>query len=144
MRRLTMHSLKYSNEWHDSWKWIELEARWIPNWLNEMQISAMFKGDYKLPFITKLIGSLPLISPSWLMSASFHFYEFKEGNKHSLAHPKISPFPYISQTWERRGSFPKKGLLVFSLTSPMKEKSVLFMFRESEQRRKKTPKGHFS
>ena len=32
----------------------------------------------------KWISSLPLIPPSWLMSASFHFYKFKEGKKHSL------------------------------------------------------------
>ena len=32
---------------------------------------------------------------------------------------------------------------MFNLTSPMKENSVLFMFRESKQPWKKTPKGHF-
>ena len=38
----------------------------------------------------------------------------------------------------------KEGLLVFNLTSPLKFNSVSFMFRESERKRKKTPKGHFS
>ena len=42
------------------------------------------------------------------------------------------------------GFVPKMGLLMFNLTSPMKENSVLFMFRESERRQKKNPKGHFS
>ena len=50
---------------------------------NDMQTSAKFKGNDKLlPFIYKMIP-FPF-SPSWLMSASFRFYEFKEGNKHSL------------------------------------------------------------
>ena len=39
---------------------------------------------------------------------------------------------------------PKKGLSMFNLMIPMKENSVLFMFRESERPRKKTPKGPFS
>ena len=33
---------------------------------------------------------------------------------------------------------------MFNLMSPMKENSVSFMFRESEQTQKKTPKGPFS
>ena len=33
---------------------------------------------------------------------------------------------------------------MFNLVSPMKENSVSFMFRESKQPRKKTPKGPFS
>ena len=35
------------------------------------------------------------------------------------------------------------GLSMFSLTSPMKENLVSFMFRESERPQKKTPKGPF-
>ena len=38
----------------------------------------------------------------------------------------------------------KRGLSMFNLTSPLKENSILFMFRESERPRKKTPKGPFS
>ena len=50
---------------------------------NDMHTSAMFKGNDKLlPFICKMIP-FPF-SPSWLMSASFWFYDVKEGNKHSL------------------------------------------------------------
>ena len=42
------------------------------------------------------------------------------------------------------GFVPKKrGLSMFNLTSPMKENSASFMFRESERLRKKTPKGPF-
>ena len=33
---------------------------------------------------------------------------------------------------------------MFNLTSPMKENSVSFMFRESKRPQKKTPKGPFS
>ena len=44
----------------------------------------------------------------------------------------------------KEGFVPKKGLSVFSLTSPMKENLVSFMFRESERLRKKNPKGPFS
>ena len=43
----------------------------------------MFKGDKQIPFDLQN-DSLPLIPPSWLMGASFHFYEFKEGNKYLL------------------------------------------------------------
>ena len=46
-----------------------------------MQTSAILKGDKQLPFGLQN-DSLPLIPPSWLMSASFHFYESKEGDKH--------------------------------------------------------------
>ena len=35
---------------------------------------------WQLPFSLQN-DSHPLIPPSWLMSASFHFYKFKEGNK---------------------------------------------------------------
>ena len=55
-------------------------------------------------------------------SILINFYEPKKGGVHSQ----------------------KKGLSMFSLTSPMKEKSVSFMFRESERLWKKTPKGPFS
>ena len=41
------------------------------------------------------------------------------------------------------GFIPKTGLSMFNLTSPMKENSVSFMFRESERIWKKTPKGSF-
>ena len=41
------------------------------------------------------------------------------------------------------GFVPGTGLSMFNLMSPMKEKLVSFMFRESEQIRKKTPKGPF-
>ena len=51
--------------------------------MNDMQTSAMFKGDKQLPLHLKN-DSLPSIRPSWLMSASFCFYEFKEVNKHSF------------------------------------------------------------
>ena len=58
-------SAKYPIDWHD------------------MQTSAMFNSNNKLlPFICKTIP-FPF-SPSWSMSASFQFYEFKEGNKHSI------------------------------------------------------------
>ena len=42
------------------------------------------------------------------------------------------------------GFIPKTGLSMFNLTSPLKENSVSFMFRESEWIRKKTPWGPFS
>ena len=41
------------------------------------------------------------------------------------------------------GFVPKTGLSMFDLTSPLKENSVLFMFKESEWLRKKNPKGPF-
>ena len=41
------------------------------------------------------------------------------------------------------GFDPKPGLSMFNLTSPLKENSVSFMFRESKQIRNKTPKGPF-
>ena len=44
----------------------------------------------------------------------------------------------------KEGFVPKEGLSMFNLMSPMKEKSVSFMFREFEQLWKKTPKGPFS
>ena len=48
-----------------------------------VQTSAMFKGnDKQLPLFAKWFP-FPF-SPSWSMSASFRFYEFKEGNKHSI------------------------------------------------------------
>ena len=53
----SQRSAEYPIDWHD------------------MQTSAMFKGNNKLPFICKMIP-FPF-SPSWLMSATFHFYEFK-------------------------------------------------------------------
>ena len=42
------------------------------------------------------------------------------------------------------GFIPKMGLSMFNLISPLKENSVSFIFRESERRQKKTPKGLFS
>ena len=47
-----------------------------------VQTSAMFKGNDKQLPLYKMIP-FPF-SPSWLMSASFRFYEFKEGNKHLI------------------------------------------------------------
>ena len=49
----------------------------------------------------------------------------------------------ILRTWERRGLIPKWVSQCLILTSPLKENSVSFMFRESERKRKKTPKGSF-
>ena len=42
------------------------------------------------------------------------------------------------------GFDPKMGLSMFNLTSPLKENSVSFIFRESKWIWKKTPKGPFS
>ena len=46
--------------------------------------------------------TLYIISPSWRMSACFCFYEFKEGNKHSL---------YLIKRWVQTHMFyePEKG-----------------------------------
>ena len=44
----------------------------------------------------------------------------------------------------KEGFTPRKGLSSFDIMSPMKVNLVSFMFRESKQRQKKTPKGPFS
>ena len=41
------------------------------------------------------------------------------------------------------GFIPKMGLLMFNLTSPLKENLVSFMFRDSKKIQKKTPEGSF-
>ena len=43
----------------------------------------------------------------------------------------------------KEGFVPKKGPSSFDFMSPVKLNSTLFMFRESEQRHKETPKGPF-
>ena len=78
------------------------------------------------------------------MSASFLFYKFKEGNnsRYSLSEDKSRLICFTNLREE--GFVPKTGLSMFNLMSPLKENSVSFMFRESEQIWKKTPKGPFS
>ena len=44
---------------------------------------------------------------------------------------------------KEEGFVLKAGLSMFNLTSPLKEKSVSFMFRESERIQKNTPNGSF-
>ena len=128
-----------THESESTWKQAEYPIDWMK--CRQVPCSKVTNNCHLLKM--KCI-SLPLIFPSWLMSASFHFYEFKEGKKTLvIAHLKTSPTSYVLRTWERRGSFPKKGLSMFNLTIPMKENSVSFMFRESEWLRKKTPKGFF-
>ena len=78
------------------------------------------------------------------MSASFQFYEFKEGNKKSVWLVQRQVQTHMFYKSKRRGLFPKMGLSMFNLMSPMKENVVLFMFRESERPHKNTPKGLFS
>ena len=75
--------LKDSKEWHDSWKWIVMEISLIPNWLEMIwrQVPCS-KVTTNCHLFAKWFPSLN--SPSWLMSVSFLFYEFKEGNKNSL------------------------------------------------------------
>ena len=83
IRQSTIHSLEESKEWHESWKWINSETRWFTQ-LSEWYADKCHVERWKTSAIYLQNDSLPLILPSWLMSASFHFYEFKENNKHSI------------------------------------------------------------
>ena len=127
---------------HESgWSWRSAEN---PIDWNDMQTSAMFKGNNKLMPFTCKNDSLPIF-PIMIDECPFSVLRVqREEQMLSIAHPKTNPNSYVLRTWERRGSFPKMGLSMFNLTSPMKVNSVLFIFRESEWPRKKTPKGPFS
>ena len=71
----------------------------------------MFKGnDNLLPFICEMIP-FPF-PPSWLMSASFQFYEFKEGKKHSVYLVQRQVQTHMFYKPKRGGGFiPKRGSL---------------------------------
>ena len=78
------------------------------------------------------------------MSTSFHFTRSKRVKNTLCSSFEDKSILILFTNLRKEGFVPKMGLSMFNLTSPMKEKSVSFMFRESERPRKKTPKGPFS
>ena len=62
----------------------------------------------------------------------------------SIARPSDESNLIFFMNLRKEGFIPKTGHSMFNLTSPLKEKLVLFMFRESERICKKTHRGPFS
>ena len=82
----------------------------------------------------------PLISPPRNMSASFHFYESKEGNKHSLKLIKWWVHSHIFHEPEKGGVRPRNRFFYRLFYESDGSKVIRrFMFKEFEMT-KKTPK----
>ena len=85
----------------------------------------------------------PLISPPRKVSASFHFYKSKEGNKHSLKLIKWWVHSHIFHEPEKGGVCSQIGSFIIWFYEYDGSKLICcFMFRESEMT-KKTPKNSF-
>ena len=84
------------------------------------------------------IQTLSLISPSRRMSASFCFYKFKEGNKHSLySSSDDESIPICFPNLRMEGFIPIKGPSSFDFMSSTKVSSFFrFMFRNSAMTKK--------
>ena len=75
----------------------------------------------------------------WVPLFSFMSWKRVTNTWYRLSEDKSSLICFLNLREE--GFVPKTGLLMFNLTSPLKENLVSFMFRESERIRKKDPKG---
>ena len=117
-------------------------AEYPINW-HDVQTSAIFKGNNKqLPLFTKWFPSHFPHHDRWVPLFGFTNSKRVTNTRYSLSEDKSRLINFMNLREE--GFLPKTGLLMFNLTSTMKENSVSFMFRESEWPWKKTPKGPFS
>ena len=113
--------------------------------LNDMivQTSAMFKGnDKQLLLFAKWFPSHFPNHDWWVPLFGFTSSKRVTSTRYSLLEDKSSLICFTNLREE--GFIPKIGLSMFNLTSPLKENSVSFIFRESERIWKKTPWGPFS
>ena len=109
---------------------------------HDVQTSAMFKGnDKQLPLFAKWFPSHFPHHGRWVPLFGFTSSKRVTNTRYSLSEDNSNLICFTNLREE--GFVPKMGLSMFNLTSPLKENSVSFMFRESERIRKKTPKGSF-
>ena len=110
---------------------------------HDVQESAMCNGnDKQLQLFAKWF---PLHFPHhgwWVPLFSFTSSKRVTNTRYSLSEDKSRIICFSNLKEE--GFVPKIGLSMFNLTSPLKENSVSFMFRESKRIQKETPKGPFS
>ena len=107
-----------------------------------VQTSAMFKGnDKQLPLFARWFPSHFPHHDWWVPFSSFTSSKRVTNTKYSLSKDKSKIICFMNLREE--GFDPKPGLSMFNLTSPLKENSVSFMFRESKGIQKKTPCGSF-
>ena len=85
----------------------------------------------------------PLISPPRKASASFHFYESKEGNKHSLKLIKWWVHSHIFTNLRKEGFIPKIGSYIVCFMSLMQVKSFFVSCLESFKWPRRLQKGSF-
>ena len=126
-----------SHESGFSWK----SAKYPIDW-HGVQTSAMFKGnDKQLPLFAKWFPSHFLHHGRWVPLFGFTSSKRVTNTRYSLLEDKSRLICFTNLREE--GFVPKMGLSMFNLTSPLKENSVSFMFRESERVLKKNPWGSF-
>ena len=102
----------------------------------------MFKGnDKQLPLFARWFPSQFPRHDWWVPLFYFTSSKRVTNTWSSLSEDNSSLICFTNLREE--GFIPKMGLSMFNLTSPMKENSVSFMFREYERLWKKTPKGPF-
>ena len=136
-----------SKESGDSQKWIDSEIIW-KNQLFRYENAGRFQVQMwtaEYCHINKWKPFLfPLISPPQKVSSSFHFYESKEGIKHSLKLIKWQVHSHIFHEPEKGGVHSQIGpFIVLFYKSDERKIICSFMFREFEMN-KKTPKAPFS
>ena len=126
-----------THESGSSWRSAEYPTNW-----HDVQISAMFKGnDKQLPLFSKWFPSHFPHHGRWVPLFGFTSSKRVTNTRYSFSKDKSRIICFTNLSEE--GFVPKTGLSMFNLTSPLKENSISFMIRESEQIRKKTPQGSF-
>ena len=132
-----------SKESSDSKKWIDSETSWKTQLFRYVNANRCHVQRWTIEYchIKKAKPfPFPLISPPQKVSAYFHFYESKEGNKHSWKLIKWWVHSHIFHEPEKGGvrSWNRVSHRVF-YESDASKLICRFMFRESEMT-KKTPK----
>ena len=144
MRQWTMHSFERLKGLTWLMK-VDHHENQLNNQLTDMivQTSAMFKGnDKQLPLFARWFPSHFPHHDWWVPLFGFTMSKRVTNTRYSLSEDKSRLTVFYEP--ERGGVCSQNGSLnVLILTSPLKENSVSFMFREFERIRKKTPKGSF-
>ena len=132
-----------SKESSDSQKWINSETSWKNQMFRYANADRCHVQRWTIEYyhINKWKPfPFPLISPPGKSSASFHFYESKEGNKHLLKLIKWWVHSNIFYEPEKGGVHSQNRVLHCVFYESDASKLIgCFMFRESEMT-KKTPK----
>ena len=136
-----MHSFERLKGFSWLMKWIVTEIKWIPNWLTWLcrQVPCSKVTTNKCHYLQNDSLSHFPHHDWWVPLFQFTSSKRVTNTWYSLSEYKSSLICFTNLREE--GFIPKTGLSMFNLTSPLKENSVSFMFRDSGWIQKKTPWG---